>query len=143
MRKEGKWIWGEEQQSAFEKLKEDIANITLTKHYDPEAQTILTKDASTKGLCAALWQIDENGKRAVAFASRLLCRAEERYTTNELELLAVKWAVVHFKFYLLGRKLRVETTHRSHSTCLSIWQTASRQRIQLEINEMENETAPI
>ncbi len=113
LRTEEKWIWGDEQQSAFEKLKEDIANITVMKYYDPEAQTILTTDASTKGLGATLWQIDENNKRAVAFASRFHCRAEKRYAINELELLAVKWAVEHFKFYLLGRKIRVETDHKA------------------------------
>ena len=113
LRKEEKWIWGEDQQKAFEALKEDIANITVLKHYDPEAQTVLTTDASTQGLGATLWQIDESGRRAVAFASRFLCKAEKRYAINELELLAVKWAIEHFKFYLLGRKFRVETDHRA------------------------------
>ncbi len=111
--KDEKWIWGPEQQAAFEGLKRDIANITMLKHYDPEAQTVLTTDANTKGLGATLWQIDESGRRAVAFASRFLCNAEKRYAIIELELVAVKWAVEHFKFYLLGRKFRVETDHKA------------------------------
>ena len=106
LRKDEKRSWGTEQQTAFEKLKEDIANIMMLKHYDPAAQTVLTTDASTKGLGATLWQIDESGRRAVAFASRFLCKAEKSYAINELELLAVKWAVEHSKFYLLGRKLK-------------------------------------
>ncbi len=94
-------------------MKEDIANITVLKHYDPKAQRILTTDASTKGLGATLWQIDESDIRAVAFASRFLCKAEKRYAINELELLAVKRAVEHSKFYPLGRKFRVETDHEA------------------------------
>ncbi len=85
----------------------------MLKHYVPAAQTILTTDASTKGLGATLWQVDDSGRRTVAFASRFLCRAEKRYAINELELLTVDWAVEHFKFYLLGRKFRVETDHKA------------------------------
>ena len=113
LRKESQWNWGEEQENAFKKLKSDIANIAELKHYDPEAQTVLTTDASTKSLGATLWQIDEQGRRPVAFASRYLCRAEKNYAINELELLAVKWALEHFKFYLLGRKFQVETDHKA------------------------------
>ena len=126
LRKEEKLTWGVEQQSAFENLKEDMANNTVMKHYDTEAQTVLTTDASTKGLGATLWQVDENGRRAVAFASRFLCKGEKRYAINELELLAVKWAVDHFKFYLLGRKFRVETDHKALVSVLG------RQRINKE-----------
>ncbi len=77
LRKETKWNWGEEQERAFNKLKRDIANIAELKHYDPEAQTVLTTDASTKGLGATLWQIDEKGRRPVAFASTYLCRVRK------------------------------------------------------------------
>ncbi len=59
VRKETKWNWGEEQQKAF------------------KCHNRLTTDASTKGLGATLWQIDEKGRRPVAFASRYLCRAEK------------------------------------------------------------------
>ncbi len=113
LRKETKWRWGEAQSKAFETLKNDIANITALKHYDPSAEMILTTDGSTKGLGATLWQVDEHGRRAVAFASRYLCRAEKNYAINELELLAVKWAIEHFKFYLLGRRFQVETDHKA------------------------------
>ena len=66
LRKNEKWNWGAEQQTAFKNLKKDTANVTVLKHYDPEAQTVLTTGASTKGLGATLWQIDEARKRALA-----------------------------------------------------------------------------
>ena len=118
LKKDEKWSWGAEQQTAFEKLKEHIANITMLKHYDPAAQTILTTDASTKALAATLWQIDESGRRAVASASRFLCRAEKRYAINELELLAPKWAVEHFKIYILGGSSESKPIARHSCQCL-------------------------
>ena len=37
LKKQVKWNWGPEQQKAFETIKQDIANITSLKHYDPKA----------------------------------------------------------------------------------------------------------
>ncbi len=54
---------GAEQEQAFVKLKEDQRKYRRIKHYDPEAQTALTTDASTKGLGATLLQIDERGRK--------------------------------------------------------------------------------
>ena len=102
-----------DQQTAFDFLKEDNANITKLKHCDPNAKTISTKDACTKGLGATHWQEDEHGRLAVAFASRFLNSTEQRYAINELELLGVNWATEHFNFYLLGRKFTVETDHKA------------------------------
>ena len=56
LKKNTKWQWLEQQQEAFDEIKSNIANINSLKHYDPEAETILTTDASTKGLGATLWQ---------------------------------------------------------------------------------------
>ena len=61
----------------FEELKTYIAHLTTLEHYYPKAETVLTTDASTLGLGITLWQVDEHGRRAVAFASRYL--AEKRY----------------------------------------------------------------
>ena len=113
LREEVKWKGGAEPEKTFALLKNDTANITVLKYYDTLAETILATDASKKGLMPLLWQIGEQGSRAVAFASRYLCRAEKNYAINELELLAVKWATEYFKFYLLGRQFLVETDHKA------------------------------
>ena len=61
---------------------------------------------------ATLWQVYEHGRRGFAIASRFLCMAEKNYAISQLEFLAVKWTIAHFKFYQLGRRFLVETDHK-------------------------------
>ena len=54
-----------------------------------------------------------DGSVTIAYASRFLNKAEEKHSTNKLELLGVVWALEHFKLYLLGQKFTVKTDHRA------------------------------
>ena len=49
----------------------------------------------------------------VAYASRFLNSLEQRYSTNELELLAVVWSLEHFKYYLYGSQFILQTDHQA------------------------------
>jgi len=42
-------------------------------------------------------------------------RAEQAYTTSEMDMLALIWAVKYFRCYLLGRKCLVRTDHSALS----------------------------
>ncbi len=108
LRKETKCNLGAEQEHAFTQLKKDIANIAELINYDPEAQTVLTTDASTKGLLEPSGKLMreveglpveglpveglpvEGLPDSVTFASRYLCRTEKNKAINGLELLAGK-----------------------------------------------------
>ena len=39
--------------------------------------------------------------------------AELKYSTNEIELLGLVWALDHFKNYLLGKQFSVLTDHKA------------------------------
>ena len=57
-------------------------------------------------------QIQDNGEeRPIAFASRVLSKAEKRYSTTERELLAIVYALEIFKPYLFGQKFLLITDH--------------------------------
>ena len=60
----------------------------------------------------------ENIWHTIAFASGFLNTVEQRYSTNELELLAVVWSLEHFKHYLQGSEFTLQTDHQALLTAL-------------------------
>ena len=75
---------------------------------------MLDTDASDQGIGAVLSQIQSDGQeRVIAYASRLLSKAERHYCITRKELLAVVVFLNHFRQYLLGRKFILRTDHGS------------------------------
>ena len=111
LKKSEKFIWTEVHQKHFEYIKTVIANATENTHFNPTLETRIKCDAFPQGLGAALEQLDCDGWKTVAFASRFLNNTEERYSINELELLGVVWDIEYFKYYLFGKNFTVLTDH--------------------------------
>ena len=118
--KKEKFIWNEEANNEFQKILELIAKITKMHHYDASKQCTIKCDASHKGLEAALEQELEPEKWvSIAFTSRFLIAAEQKYSTNELELLAVAWLCEFLRIYLLGNQFQTLTDHKAIVTALT------------------------
>ena len=78
-------------------------------------------DASHSGLGACLEQeVKPNYWAPFASASRFLNSAEIKYSTNELELLAIVWACEHFRTYLLGHRFNILTDHKAIISALNV-----------------------
>ena len=88
--------WGEEEQSAFEKLKDLICKDQILAFYDVSKPVLIQCDASTEGLGATLLQEG----RPVASVSRSLTKAEKNYVALELECLAIVFACSKFDQYI-------------------------------------------
>ena len=85
----------------------------------PKQDTRVKCDASHSGLGATLEQkTDDNEWVPIAFASRHLNAQEKKFSTNELELLAVVWAVDRFEHYLLGKEFILATDHKALTSAL-------------------------
>ena len=97
LKKSEKFIWNEIRQTHFEHIKTAIANATENTHFNPTLETRIKCDAFCQGIGAALEQLDCEGLKTVAFASRYLNSNEERYSINELELFGVVWANEYFQ----------------------------------------------
>ena len=73
-----KFAWGEEQQTAFERLKQMITQADTLAYYKVGCRMRIIMDASTVGLGAVLTQFQENVWRVIAYASRSLSHVERR-----------------------------------------------------------------
>ncbi|GJZ28288.1 putative reverse transcriptase domain-containing protein, partial [Tanacetum coccineum] len=86
-------------------------------------------DASHKGLGAVLMQ----NEKVIAYASRQLKIHEKNYTTHDLELGAVVFALKIWRHYLYGTKCTVFTDHKSLQHILDQKELNMRQRRWLEL----------
>nr|GEV74148.1 putative reverse transcriptase domain-containing protein [Tanacetum cinerariifolium] len=91
---------GEDQESAFQLLKQKLCEAILVL---PEGNNdfVVYCDASHQGLGAVLMQRE----KVIAYASRQLEPNEENYTTHNLELGAVVFALKIWRHYLKQGKL--------------------------------------
>ncbi|GKF13009.1 putative reverse transcriptase domain-containing protein, partial [Tanacetum coccineum] len=81
--------WGEEQEDAFQTLKDKLCNAPLLALPDGPDDFVVYCDASGLGLGCVLMQRG----RMIAYASRQLKIHKKNYTTHDLELGAVVFAL--------------------------------------------------
>ena len=88
--------------------KIENATFLISENRTPQSQW----NAIHNGLGACREQkIGPNVWASIAFASRFLNNAEGKYSTNELELLAVVCSGELFRTYLLGNRFQILTNH--------------------------------
>ncbi|GKE90562.1 putative reverse transcriptase domain-containing protein, partial [Tanacetum coccineum] len=92
--------WGEEQELAFQTLKDKLCNASILALPDGLEDFVVYCDASGLGLGCMLMQ---RGK-VIAYASRKLRIHKKNYTTHDLELRAVMFALKIRRHYLYGTK---------------------------------------
>ena len=110
--------WQQEQQSAFEELKDRLPSAPVLAYPNFRAETgsfILGTDASQyQGIGGVLSQQQQDGTELViAYGSRSLNEHEKNYNTTRLEMLALVIYVDYFRYYLLGRRFCIRTDHSS------------------------------
>ena len=66
---------------------------------------IVTTDANVTGAEAVLSQVQAGVEQAIAYAGVSFNEEHKRYSTTNEELVAIQFAVQHFKPYLYGRSL--------------------------------------
>ncbi|GJU49852.1 putative reverse transcriptase domain-containing protein [Tanacetum coccineum] len=83
------YIWSEEQESAFQLLKQKLCEAPILALPEGNDNFVVYCDASLQGLGAVLMQRE----KVIAYASRQLKPHEENYTTHDLELGAIIFAL--------------------------------------------------
>ena len=102
------WQWSDEQQHAFDKLKDSLTKSHVMSYFNPAQETEVIVDASPVGLGGLLVQ---DGK-VISYASRALSDVESRYSRTERERLSIVWALEHFHLYLYGSEFTIVTDHK-------------------------------
>ncbi|GJW58320.1 putative reverse transcriptase domain-containing protein [Tanacetum coccineum] len=121
--------WGDKQEAAFQTLKNKLCSAPILALPQGAENFIVYCDASHKGLGAVLMQ----NEKVIAYASRQLKIHEKNYTTHDLELGAVVFALKIWRHYLYGTKCTVFTDHKSLQHILDQKELNMRQRRWLEL----------
>lgn len=117
--KEQPFLWSDEQDWAFKKLKRRLVFVLILAHFVPKKQVEIHIDASTVGVGAVLIQKNQDTEHAVSYASKAHNKAQKNYGATELELYAVIFAVEKFQYYLsTDITFEVTTDHSAIRTLL-------------------------
>ncbi|GJS10302.1 putative reverse transcriptase domain-containing protein [Tanacetum coccineum] len=121
--------WSDKQEAAFQTLKNKLCSAPILALPQGAENLIVYCDASHKGLGAELMQ----NEKMIAYAARQLKIHEKNYTTHDLELGAVVFALNIWRYYLYGTKCIVFTDHKSLQHILDQKELNMRQRCWLEL----------
>jgi transposase InsO family protein len=101
--------WGEDQERAFNAIKDALISEPVLAIFDPECtETLhLHTDASDVGVGAILFQKGH----PIGYFSKKFSDVQTRYANTDHEMLAVVLAVEHFQIYLEGTKFILYTDH--------------------------------
>ncbi|GJZ15130.1 putative reverse transcriptase domain-containing protein [Tanacetum coccineum] len=124
-----KFDWGEKEEAAFQLLKQKLCSAPILAFQEGSENFVVYCYASHKGLGAVLMQKE----KVIAYASHQLKVHEKNYTTHDLELGAVMFALKMWRHYLYDMKCVVFTDHESLQHILDLKELNMRQRRWLEL----------
>ena len=108
-----KFVWNEEHQYSFDKLKDLVVSAPILAHPTPDGLSVLDTDASDNQIAASLSQMQNGILKPIAFASHVLMKQHRNYCTTRKELLAIIKFCRQYRHYLLGRFFVIRTDHNS------------------------------
>ncbi|KAD4585783.1 hypothetical protein E3N88_23384 [Mikania micrantha] len=127
--KDKKYLWTDKQEDAFQLLKQKLCSAPILSLPGGTDDFVVYCDASIQRLGCVLMQRE----KVIAYASRQLKVHEKNYTTHDLELGAVIFALKIWRHYLYGTKFTIYTDHKSPQHIFEQKELNMRQRRWLEL----------
>ncbi|GKB43670.1 putative reverse transcriptase domain-containing protein [Tanacetum coccineum] len=127
--KKVKFDWSDKAETSFQLIKHKLCSAPILALPEGDEDFIVYCDASTKGLGAVLMQREN----VIAYALRQLKIHEKNYTTHDLELGAVVFALKIWRHYMYRTKCIVFTDHKSLHYILDQKELNMRQRHWLKL----------
>ncbi|GJW05632.1 putative reverse transcriptase domain-containing protein [Tanacetum coccineum] len=124
-----KFDWGNKAEAAFQLLKQKLCSAPILALPERAEKFIIYCAASHKGLGAVLMQ----NEKVIAYTSQQLKIHEKNYTTHDLELGAVVFALKIWRHYLYRTKCTVFTDHKILQHILDQKELNMRQRRLLKL----------
>ena len=124
-----KFEWFDDCECSFKELKNILAIAPILTIPSGSGRFMVCSDASRQGLGCVLMQ---DGK-VVAYASGQLNSYERNYTTHDLELAAMIFALQIWRQFLFGETYKIYTDHKSLNYLFSQKELNLRQRRWLEL----------
>ena len=107
------YVWNEECEKAFNKLKYLLSNDIMLCFPDYTRLFVVSTDASNVAIGAVISNVMDDGtERPIAYMSKTLNKVQRRWSTIEREAYAVIVALNEFNCYLWGRHFTLATDHR-------------------------------
>ncbi|KAE8914160.1 hypothetical protein PF003_g1314 [Phytophthora fragariae] len=105
LKKDVTWNWRPEHQDAFDAVKKSLASAPVLMLPDMSSPFHVVCNASDFVIGCALMQFDAEGREpVVSYQSRQMKPAEKNYPVHDKELLAMRYALIKFRVYLLGEQ---------------------------------------
>nr|GFC66809.1 putative reverse transcriptase domain-containing protein [Tanacetum cinerariifolium] len=111
--KDNKFVWGKYQEMAFQILKHKLCEALILALLEGNDNFVVYCDASIQGLGAVLMQKE----KVIAYASRQLKPYEENYTTHDLELGAVVFALKIWSTIYTAQSILCSLIIKAFSMC--------------------------
>ncbi|GJT43475.1 reverse transcriptase domain-containing protein, partial [Tanacetum coccineum] len=127
--KDKKFEWGDEQENAFQTLKDMLCDAPILALPEGADDFVVYCDASNQGFGCVLMQRN----RVITYASTQLKIHEKNYTTHDLELGAVVFALKMWRHYLCETKSVIYTNHKSLQHIFDQKELNMRQRRWIEL----------
>ena len=96
------FIWGEEQQKAFEEIKARLQKTPVLRMPDMRGRFTLYSDTSKHATRGAVYQVQDGGPKLIAYVSKRMPEAAKKYHITELEMCGLAINIASF-VHLLKR----------------------------------------
>nr|GEY26897.1 putative reverse transcriptase domain-containing protein [Tanacetum cinerariifolium] len=124
-----KFDWGEKEENDFQLIKHKLCSAPILALPEGSEDFLVYCDTSHKGLGVVLMQRE----KVIAYASRQLKVHKKNYTTHDLELGSMVFALKIWRHYIYGTKCMVFTDHKSLQHILDQKELNMRQHRWLEL----------
>ena len=94
------FVWGDEQQRPFDKIKNRLQNPPVLRMPDKRGRFLLYSDTSKYVMGSALYQLQNGKPKLIAYASKRMPEAVRNYSITELEMCSLAINMASFAHLL-------------------------------------------